>query len=287
MILSKQSEEEKKLLSACENGEQDLILKIMQKNSWNTLKTMSEDVLYKAILGENDVSFIKFLKGLGADIHISKKVKDYGCLEGLEYPLCSACKYGKIDIVKYLIEEENADWKVDKYSAFRFASEFGNVEIAQYLHDLGSPINSMDYYGYLEACLVGHENMVQWFIEKDATILEKVPQGFNSIIANKNYEMCKLLLENGSTPAQITPESWTILLSSNNSGDSPSIHIMSLLYDHGWSLENKNIIHDLENQDRYVADTTKKWINSYFEQKQMNGLLPEKKLNTNIKKNKI
>lgn len=55
-----------------------------------------------------------------------------------ECALTIACRYNKLDIVKYLVEELKADIHINDEEALVIASEYGNIDIVKYLVEKGA-----------------------------------------------------------------------------------------------------------------------------------------------------
>ncbi|AAV51104.1 putative ankyrin repeat protein [Acanthamoeba castellanii mimivirus] len=95
--------------------------------------------------------------------------KDIITLESLNKYLKKSCKYGLIEIVKYLIIL-GANIKERDNIAVGKACENGHLEMVKYLVSQGADITVDNNYSIMKASSNGHFEMVQYLINEGADI---------------------------------------------------------------------------------------------------------------------
>lgn len=266
------------LIAACIKEDQIMVKSLIKSHNLD-LNYLNGHVINKAIEGGVNPDFLLFLKQQGANLHISSPNYNFGVLKGLENPLCVASLYGKYKVVQYLIEQEGADFRVDEYRPFRYAAEHGHTKIANYLYKLGSPLDSMEYYGFIEACLVGHSSMVKWFLKQDKEIVEKAPEGINWAVSNHNLEILDILLHKNANVHLVTEETLKKSLSSSAKEKlsiKPRLEILNRLYNAGYQFHSMNIFTQIREDGRDYHEADYKWLDSYFQNEKLQNELVQK-----------
>ena len=145
------------------------------------------------------------------DLHLTKSLIEGGCNRDVVSKYGNNClvvasNFGHIDIVEYLIEIGfDMNWRneADGFNAILVASEKGHLEIVKYLDSIGCDINSKTNTNanciYL-ASLHGHLDTVKYLISCGVDPNEKDDNGFNAILVASyagHLEVIKYLLMNG------------------------------------------------------------------------------------------
>jgi ankyrin repeat protein len=117
----------------------------------------------------------------GADVNIKDRYK--------ETPLDKAIREDNLEMVKYLIEEKNAEYK----SHFGIACAGGNLEIIEYLLSKNASIKKADNYPFHPlyfAVRNDDHNLLNLLIENGVDVNEKASDDLNSYHSDKNHPTC-------------------------------------------------------------------------------------------------
>lgn len=152
---------------------------------------MCQDI-YKAIISEN-------LEEIKRIISENKIFDPNAGHKSLHSPFLAACMRGNLDIIKYFVENTNANYKdpmaincaamenhidVVKYFVeelnvdphfnneilFHYAAEFGALDVVKYLLELNIDISTCGYRGYLYAILNNHQEIAKLLQGKGASL---------------------------------------------------------------------------------------------------------------------
>lgn len=154
-------------------------IKLTEKTSLYLIKQLF--VNYELMNRPNksiDLGTVKWLvEEKGLQFHVDK-----------ELLLSKACNAGKLEIVKYLIEQ-GADKNADNEKPFRYASHGGNLEVLKYLYSLGVDVEA----NYHEAFCVSQKtslDLSRWFVSINGKydVYENGRDSFISITENGQTE---------------------------------------------------------------------------------------------------
>jgi len=112
--------------------------------------------------------------------------------------LAWAVKNGDMDQVKELVEGKGADVNaaIDGRLPLHYASDYGQLEVIQYLLSKGANIDSADKHGIsplLAAIWEGHTSCVKFLVEKGASKSGTAPDGSSYVEAAEKEEIKALL----------------------------------------------------------------------------------------------
>lgn len=129
----------------------------------------------------------------------------------LDYCFVESCKYGHLDISKFLYKfgidnNKPIDIHIDDDYSFIQSCKWGHFETSKWLYELGieinSPININTYYNYAfrKSCKYGHLKISKWLYEliiinNDINIKELIMCSFKSSLNNSNIDVCKWLYQ--------------------------------------------------------------------------------------------
>ena len=136
---------------------------------------------------------IEFVKYLIEEIGIDVQVNN-------NYPVRYTCGSGHIDILKYLVEK-GADIHAARDHALLIASEYGHLQVVEYLVNNGCNVNCIDFMGHDNApirmaCEYGYLDVVKFLFKKGANI-----RSCNDYAIRKSQnhpEVVNFLVENGA-----------------------------------------------------------------------------------------
>jgi len=112
--------------------------------------------------------------------------------------LAWAVKNGDMDQVKELVEGKGVDVNaaIDGRLPLHYASDYGQLEVIQYLLSKGANIDSADKHGIsplLAAIWEGHTSCVKFLVEKGASKSGTAPDGSSYVEAAEKEEIKALL----------------------------------------------------------------------------------------------
>jgi ankyrin repeat protein len=112
--------------------------------------------------------------------------------------LAWAVKNGDMDQVKELVEGKGVDVNaaIDGRLPLHYASDYGQLEVLQYLISKGAKIDSPDKHGIsplLAAIWEGHTSCVMFLVEKGASKSGTAPDGSSYVEAAEKEEIKALL----------------------------------------------------------------------------------------------
>jgi len=112
--------------------------------------------------------------------------------------LAWAVKNGDLDQVKELVEGKGADVNqtIDGRLPLHYASDYGQLEVLQYLAEKGAKLNEMDKHGIsplLAAVWEGHTHCVKFLLDKGASKAGTAPDGTSYVEAAEKEEIKALL----------------------------------------------------------------------------------------------
>jgi ankyrin repeat protein len=194
------------------------------------------------------IEIMKLLKLHGADIHYDDK----------KY-IEQAAMHNHIDIVKYLINTEGDSPFAAKELGLKIASEYGHLDIVNFLVENGALIDHYDEFDERDSALAyaankGHLDIIKYLLEKGADIHYADDNAFIRAIEGKQFNAAKLLIEKG---ANINAQNsaaidWLITFQYT---DSEYVKLLKLLIKNNASMidEQKQEI-DFERIDEYESD---------------------------------
>jgi ankyrin repeat protein len=106
---------------------------------------------------DGNLGGVKYFVKKGADVHST----DYNYL-----PLASS--YGRLEVVRYLVEDQGVDVNIDSSEALRWACQSGHIEVVQYLVEAGANIHADQDISLLRAIQEGHLEIVKYLVEHGA-----------------------------------------------------------------------------------------------------------------------
>lgn len=154
------------------------------------------------------------------DLIEKNKVNFNNPLQNGSHILAIACRLGKLEIVKYLINQKvNVNKQVDSITPLMETCACTQpspdiTEIAKLLLDSGAVVNVSDKYGttpFMLACQNGHTEIVRLLIE-DVSFDACDNQGCTPIfhaIENKNVDIVKFLVESGANASVANKKGYT------------------------------------------------------------------------------
>lgn len=143
-----------------------ILIKENNNNKWRANEFFLGDPMN---LGH--VETYKYLKRKGANIH-----------GGFEIAFKEACEKNRLQVVKYLIEEEGIYVNTDNSFGLKWSCSLGHVEVATYLISKGAFINAENHYALIRACLNNHIAIVKLLVENgaDVTVSDNAPLRYSS-----------------------------------------------------------------------------------------------------------
>lgn len=108
------------------------------------------------------------------------------------------CKYGKIDLAKLIIEEENMNFNYNE--AFFESCKHGQYEVCKWLYKIkGKEINEIPQKSFSNACINGNLKLVKWLINNyNINIHENNEYAFRWSCASNNLDVAKFLYFSGA-----------------------------------------------------------------------------------------
>ena len=154
---------------------------------------MSGLVLHSCMTGNLDMLIHSVNRGY--DVHFE-----------LEYPLQTACRYGHLNIVKYLTEEQNADIHAHGEFAFRWACSYGYLDVVKYLveyadtHGHSIDIDYHNGYALEWSCYNGQLDVVNYLLSLGAKVefsnykclVVAAGNGYFEVVKRLCLQICKL-----------------------------------------------------------------------------------------------
>jgi ankyrin repeat protein len=131
---------------------------------------------------------IKELVKMGADVSTHNN-----------FVLSHATANGRLEIVKYLVEEHDAKLNVgDDSVPLRLASNYGYLEIVKYLVEKGADIHALTDEALRHAAVHGYLEIVKYLIENGADIHASNDYALRYAAFYGHLETVKYLLEKGA-----------------------------------------------------------------------------------------
>lgn len=110
-----------------------------------------------------------------------------------------ACGYGHFTMVK-LLHKFGANLRYDNDRALGNASRFGRTNVVKFLLEtVGADPTAQDHYGFLYACKNGHNEVIKLFIEKDVDPNYNDHMSITVSAENGHASTVELLLKNKAT----------------------------------------------------------------------------------------
>lgn len=176
-----------------------------------------DDYIVKCAAGAGQLEVLKFLiEDLGADAR-ARDDEAFG----------AACSHGCIETAEYLRQQGCKIKSRDNYPVWT-AAYSGHLDVLEYLHDLGLPLNKSrrgDNAPFLDAVKQGHTHIVKYMHEHGVDIDRHNGQALAAAACNGDLNMIKTLVELGA-----------------------NIHVR----DYEWQKENKTT--------SKLKDVFKKWV---------------------------
>ncbi len=111
--------------------------------------------------------------------------------------LVDASTCGRLEVIKYLIEECGADVSVDNHRALQEASRNGHLEVVKYLtKECGADVSANNHRALEEASRSGHLKVVRYLIEEcGADVSANGYKAFEEAVDNKKSNTVRYMLE--------------------------------------------------------------------------------------------
>ncbi|MFC1842869.1 ankyrin repeat domain-containing protein [Candidatus Dependentiae bacterium] len=245
-ISSTGTEHEKSVLwEACENGNLELVrllvdaVNLERRGSVSGLRG-SAALLEQSILdvvcerGHDEIFKVLVRKEVSSGIDYKEQMA--------KHPLHVACAHGKMELVRWLVEEMNFDVNETDRRAFRFtalhkASENGHLEIVRYLISRGANPRSNQvrlprYSRALPvhlACENGHLDVVKYFVEECGIEVDAIDLNGCSLIfyacKSNNLDLIKWLAPR--CKALINKKAWDVKFEKTGTRSFPGLRWIS------------------------------------------------------------
>ena len=139
-----------------------------------------------------------------------------------EYALRCSAANGHLDVVKYLVEGHNADIHAAD-TALRWGASNGHLHVVKYLVSKGSDIHSLDDTALKWSAKHGHLDVVKYLVEKGANIHADNDRSLRWSANNGHLHVVKYLVEKGASVYKIRRSIFIHLVEINASGDAEFI----------------------------------------------------------------
>lgn len=194
-------------LLAGKNGHVSVIEELVS-SGFTTQNDLNNGLRWAAQNG--DVNCVRCLINLGADEHSTDHIPGLSLI-----PLAYACMYGKLEVVKYLLENKTADYlqNYKVHYALNWAAMGGYLEIVKILLKFGFHVNNVDSEGNtplaFACCYRGTKEVVEELLSFDCDIYVKNNKGKMAIeeaIGRSEFSIAHILLMKLSTDmVDVTP----------------------------------------------------------------------------------
>lgn len=129
-------------------------------------------------------------------------------------PLVVACKYGHMDVVKYLVSIGGNIRVCGDYPLREACARYGNIDVIKYLVSLGADIKVHNNYVLNTSCEIGDLAMVKFLVSKGVNIHYRMKDIFNKrfikeyalrvAVKHGQMKVTKYLISLGSDVNEIT-----------------------------------------------------------------------------------
>ena len=151
------------------------------KNSGNANDLLNKSSTY------GELSLVKFALAQGAKIHPQGDVA-----------LGWAAENGHLHVVKYLVEEQNANLSKDDDFALRWASGAGYLDVVKYLVEQGANIHERQDGALRQASEGGHLQVVKYLLKIGANVHAREDHAVRMASSNGHLDVVKYLVEQGA-----------------------------------------------------------------------------------------
>ncbi len=218
---------------------EDLIKQVNKKNVEGKTHTLGQ----KGTLEDVKTFLDRIRKKMPRHVKATRAKKVLSLEEVLADLLRVAARYGKIDIVKYLVETEGADVnkkRPETLTALRTAVKGSHVECVKFLLEAGADPNCV-WYGYtLLVDAIYSVECVKLLISAGADVNEVNEMGrfpLQAAVDCWNAECVKVLLEAGANVNQMDRQRRTALMKAAKTGQTDSV---KLLLESGADVNHRN-----------------------------------------------
>ena len=116
-----------------------------------------------------------------------------------EYALRWSAHNGHLDVVKYLVEENNANIHAQNEGGLRYSAENGHLEIVKYLvEEHQADIHAYNEYALRWSAENGHLEVVKYLVEKGADIHAQNEYALRWGVRSGHLHVVKYLVEKGA-----------------------------------------------------------------------------------------
>jgi len=126
------------------------------------------------------------------DVRIETFIKENG-----DMSLVNAARYGRLDIVKYLIEEKKVRYI---QAALKWAAAGGHLDVVKYLISKGAVCSEKDNITLKWAIYEGKTEVVDYLIEQGADVITEGDHLLANAAALEKTEILELLLKHITDP---------------------------------------------------------------------------------------
>lgn len=154
---------------------------------WMIIKNFldsNEILIYNASIG--NINVIKYFYDKGFDIYFKDNIV-----------IRTAAYNNHFDTVKYLNENLFCNIRALNDSILRVCCESGYLELAKYVIESGSDVNSNDSEPIKKSCIYGHTEIVKLLVEHGANYKQHNNEFFSKACSNGYFDIVKYLISKG------------------------------------------------------------------------------------------
>ena len=120
----------------------------------------------------------------------------------LDKQLIEASEKGRLDVVKYLVEN-GADIHAQDDCALRWSAERGHLEVVRLLLENGADVHTRNNYALGWSAYYGNFEVVRLLLENGADVHANDDYALRWSAENGHLEVVRLLLENGAKQSEL------------------------------------------------------------------------------------
>ena len=134
------------------------------------------------------------------DIDYVKKYLEQNRISQYDIDYCLICSAsnGHLNIVKYLVEEHQADIHADRDEAINMSACRGHLHVVKYLVEKGADIHDLDEYVLRSSACNGHLHVVKYLVSRGADIHARNEYALRWSAAFGHIDVVKYLVEKGA-----------------------------------------------------------------------------------------
>jgi ankyrin repeat protein len=171
---------EEEIMRICKSGDMDEL-----KNNMEKIRPHF-NIIIPVICGYGYLEVAKIIREYGGDLRCNN-----------DNALGNAGKYGRTEMVKYLIEEVGVDVSAQKYYGFLYACKGNHIETVRVYLDNKTNPNIRDNMAVCIAVEHGHVELLKLLLEHGGTWGHNEESLVTYCVVNGSIECLKILIDNG------------------------------------------------------------------------------------------